>query len=130
MKANPGGQLAPSEVVGRDDLIARLWRVLERQSLVLTAERRIGKTSVIKKMKAEAPETVLPIYHDLEGTRTPLEFAELVLHDVEAYLSGKGRFANRARKLLAELTGTEIGGVIKLPERVAPALEDATEDGG
>ena len=120
MKANPGGQLAPSEVIGRDELILRLWRILERQSLVLTAERRIGKTSVIKKMKAEAPDTVLPIYHDLEGTRTPLEFAELVLHDVEAYLSGKGRFANRARKLLAELTSTEIGGVIKLPEHVAP----------
>lgn len=120
MKANPGGQLAPDDVVGRDELITRLWNVLERQSLVLTAERRIGKTSVIKKMVAEAPESVIPIYQDLEGTRTPLEFAELVLHDVEDYLSRKGRLASRARKLLAELAGAEFGDVIKVPEQVAP----------
>jgi len=32
-QANPGGILAPEEVVGRDALVARLWRVLEKRSL-------------------------------------------------------------------------------------------------
>jgi hypothetical protein len=50
MRANPGGILASNEVVGRDELIAEIWRTLAVQSVVLTSERRIGKTSVIRKM--------------------------------------------------------------------------------
>ena len=86
MKTNPGGQIPPSEVMGRDELIRRLWRILDRQSLVLSPERRMGKTCVVQKMVAEAPQDKLPIYHDLEGIRTPLEFVETVFHDVEGYL--------------------------------------------
>ena len=50
MKTNPGGEVAPANIVGRDDLIAQLRETLEHQSVVLVAERRIGKTSIIKKM--------------------------------------------------------------------------------
>jgi hypothetical protein len=51
MKANPGGQVAPSEVVGRDSLILDFWDILERQSFVLSAERRMGKTCILRKCK-------------------------------------------------------------------------------
>jgi hypothetical protein len=119
MKANPGGQLAPDEVFGRDELIARLWRILERQSIVLSAERRMGKTQVIKKMEAEAPQGKLPIYHDLEGVRSPVEFVEIVFHDVERYLSRWNRTAERARLALTQLAGAEVAGV-KFPDTVAP----------
>lgn len=47
MKTNPGGpggQLEIGEIIGRDKLVDRLWKILARQSLVLTAERRMGKT--------------------------------------------------------------------------------------
>ncbi len=53
MRTNPGGQIDPAQIIGRDELIKRLWEILSRQSLVLTAERRMGKTSVVLKMKAE-----------------------------------------------------------------------------
>lgn len=119
MKANPGGQIAPSEVIGRDAFIQRLWRVLQRQSLVLCAERRMGKTCIIKKMVAEVPQDKLPIYRDLEGIRTPLEFVETVFHDVKSYLSGLKRTAERARKLLTQLSGTEVGDVVRFPDVVA-----------
>jgi hypothetical protein len=119
MKANPGGQLAPDEVFGRDELIDRLWRILDRQSIVLGAERRMGKTQVIKKMEAEAPASKLPIYHDLEGVRSPVEFVELIFHDVEKYLSRWNRTAERARLLLTHLAGGEVAGV-KFPDTVAP----------
>lgn len=69
MKANPGGEIAPSEVIG-NDIIQGLWRVLERQSLLLSAERRMGKTCLIKKMVAEVPDGKLAVYRDLEGVRT------------------------------------------------------------
>lgn len=116
MRANPGGQLDPKEVVGRDKLIERLWRVLERQSLVLTAERRMGKTSIIKKMDAEAPAEMLTVFHDVEGLRSPLEFAHLVFQDVEAYLSRRERVCKRARNFLSEIGGGSVGGVLTFPQ--------------
>src|SRR5262249_12770071 len=119
MKANPGGQISPSDIIGRDGLIQRLWRILERQSLVLSAERRMGKTCIVKKMIAEASHDKLPIYHDLEGVRTPLEFAEIVFRDVEGYLRLRNQIAGRARQWLAHLTGMELGGIIKFPDSVA-----------
>jgi AAA domain len=119
MKANPGGQLAPKEVVGRDSLIFSLWDILERQSLVLSAERRMGKTCVLKKMQAEPKEDNLAIYYDLEKVRSPSEFAETVLQDIEEYLSTLRRTAKQTPKLLEQLSGAEVMGV-KLPEFVAP----------
>jgi AAA domain len=117
MKPNPGGQLAADEVLGRDRLIARLWQVLERQSLLLTAERRMGKTSVIKKMTAQPLPQMLAKFRDLEGLRTPLEFVEAVLHDVQQDLSGKERAMGGVRALLKELSGAEIKG-FKLPKSI------------
>jgi hypothetical protein len=120
MKTNPGGQIDPAEIVGRDKLIHRLWDVLLRQSLVLTAERRMGKTSVVLKMRAEATDDKLPVYRDLERVHTPMEFTQLVYDDVSAYLSRLNRTARRAQQFVAHLGGTEIKGLIKLPDFAAP----------
>jgi hypothetical protein len=117
MKPNPGGQLSADEVLGRDRLIARLWQVLERQSLILTAERRMGKTSVIKKMTAQPLPQMLVKFRDLEGLRTPLEFVEAVLQDVQQDLSDKERAMGGVRALLKELSGAEIKG-FKLPKSI------------
>jgi len=87
MRSNPGGQLAPADVLGRDKLIERLWRVLEGRSVILSAERRMGKTCLVKKMTAELPKEKLAVYHDLEQVHTTLEFAELLFRDVEEYLA-------------------------------------------
>lgn len=136
MKANPGGYIPPSEIFGRDKFIQHLWRILERQSLVLSAERRIGKTCIIKKMIAEVPNGALPIYHDLEGVRTPMEFARVVYQDVEDYLGTLQRTAGRVRQFLALFGGTEVGGVLKFPDNIAlhhwktlltKAIEDLVE---
>ncbi len=77
MLVNPGGQIPPEQVIGRDSLIRHLWRILERQSLVLSAERRMGKTCVIKKMEAEPLSNKLCIYRDLEGITTSVDFVQL-----------------------------------------------------
>jgi hypothetical protein len=117
-KANAGGQIAPEDVVGRDELIADLWGILEQQSVLLSAERRMGKTCIIKKMQSEAPSSKLPIYHDLEKVRSPLEFVEAVFQDVEEYLSTLKRTAKRGREFLSKIGGAEALGV-KLPELAA-----------
>ncbi len=120
MHASPGGQLDPKDIVGRDLLIARLWRTLETQSVVLSAERRMGKTSIVRKMEAEPPDGVIAIYHDLEPIREPLEFVEVVFHDVERYLSKKNQLASHARRVLAQLQGAEVKGIVKFPNAIAP----------
>lgn len=132
MRANPGGAIAPKDVVGRDPLIKRLWEILEGQSVILTAERRIGKSSVIQKMHEEGRVNTVTILHDVEGRRTPLEFVERVYHDVFSLLSKKKKTAAGAQALLKYLAGVEIAGVVKLPESVAPhwksLLEKIIED--
>lgn len=135
MKVNPGGNLSPNEVVGRDRFIARLWRILDRQSLVLTAERRMGKTSVIKKMVAEVPAGTIAIYRDLEGIKSARDFTNRVLQNVYEYLGQVRKSAERVTAFLKTVEGFEIGGILKLPERAAPewktvlrkALEDLLE---
>ena len=67
MQINPGGRLRPEDVIGRDREIARYWQVLDRQGLVISAERRIGKTHILFKMEAECPDSYLAIYQDLEA---------------------------------------------------------------
>jgi hypothetical protein len=120
MRANPGGHIPAVEVVGREALVQRLWRILERQSVVLTAERRMGKTCVIKKMVEQAPVDHLAVYRDLEGLRSPLEFVETLFHDVERHLSARRRTAERVRGLLSDLQGAEVGKVVKFPPAAAP----------
>jgi hypothetical protein len=71
-------------------------------------------------MEAEAPKGTLPVYRDLEGVRKPLEFVELVFQDVKSYLSLVSRTANRVRAFLLQLSGTELGDVIKFPSLAAP----------
>jgi hypothetical protein len=115
MRANPGGEVGPANTVGRDHLIEQIWQILDNQSVVLTAERRMGKTSVIKKMQAEASSDKLPVYRDLEGITSPIEFVETVFSDVEQYLSRSRKTATRTRQFLAQLDGAQFKG-IKFPK--------------
>lgn len=119
MRINPGGQLAPNEVVGRDRFIGDLWDTLEAQSVVLSAERRLGKTCVVKKMQAEPRPGFRPLYRDLEGVSSPLEFAQRVAADVVPLLGATARTGLRLHALLERLGVGEIGAgglIVRLPD--------------
>jgi hypothetical protein len=116
MKANPGGQLLVSEILGRERLIEDLWEALDRQSILITAERRIGKTSVIRKMCAEPPADWVPVLQDLERVPTANEFAEAIYEQVSKFLSRWQKTAQRARAVWESIGGAEIGGILKIPE--------------
>ncbi len=111
MKTNPGGQLDPKEVLGRDDLIQELWETLEKQSVIMTAERRIGKTSVMSKMQAEPRSGWIPIYQDLEKFQTSLEFAMAVSGIVQSFSSFPKKAGIKASDLLKHLESVKIGPV-------------------
>jgi len=121
MKANPGGQIDLAEVVGRDLLIEQIWDTLEQQSIRMTAERRIGKTTIILKMRAEPRSGWVPIFQDLERYHSAREFALSVYREVDRFLSGRERIARRSHAFLKTLGGTEVGGILKLPEFGAEA---------
>ena len=70
MQINPGGRLKTDDVIGRDNEIARYWNVLERQGLVISAERRIGKTHIVLKMRDECRDGYLALYQDLEAVHS------------------------------------------------------------
>lgn len=124
MKANPGGQIATNSVIGRDKLIHTLWDTIESQSLVITAERRIGKTTVMKKMEKEPIAGWLPVYQDLESCHSAHDFAMAVYGEVDRFLGKKERFTRRTKELLTKLGGTDIGGIIKLPNKADSPWKD------
>ena len=70
MQINPGGRLDTKDIIGRDNEIDRYWRVLRRQGLVLSAERRIGKTHILFKMRDECQRGYVPFYQDLEAVHS------------------------------------------------------------
>jgi hypothetical protein len=120
LKSNPGGQLAPDEVVGRDRLVARLWDTLEGRSVVLTAERRMGKTSVLKKLEAQPLKGFVTIRRDLENISSPLEFVERLFEDIKSQLNWKEQGTNYLKNFIQYLEGIDIkimGSGFKLPER-------------
>jgi hypothetical protein len=136
MKANPVGQIDTQSVIGRERLIGLLWETVELQSLIITAERRIGKTTVMRKLEREPSAGWRPIYQDLESCHTAMEFAMSVYKGIHQFLSGKGKFTRRCIDFFGALGGTEIGGLFKLPDKtvaswkevLTKAIEDLMEE--
>lgn len=112
MKANPGGNIPPAQAVGRDKLCNDCWRVLERQSLRLENERRLGKTTVLRKMQAETPLNTRSLLMEIGGLSSTTGFIEELIAKIDAAIPEKGgSFKTRARNVIGAVAGMEIGGV-------------------
>ena len=59
----------------REEIIAEVWRTLENQSVYFTGERRMGKTSILDKMRAYPVAGAVLVYIDVEELQRPGEFA-------------------------------------------------------
>jgi len=105
-----------NHIVGRDRVVARIWKILERKSIYMNDVRRIGKTQILRKMEAEPAGAWRVIHEDVEGVRSPEEFANLIYRKAfQALPRGKSLF-RRAGELLNSLGGVSVGGVLTLPE--------------
>ena len=82
-KINPGGRLDTKDIIGRDNEIDRYWRVLQRQGLVLAAERRIGKTHILFKMREECKSGYVPFYQDLEAVHSIADLIRSIYRTVQ-----------------------------------------------
>lgn len=118
---SPGGTLPPELVVGRDDLARRYCGLLGDLSLALVAPRRVGKSSVCRRMVylagREFPRLEF-VCRDLQGERSVERFLARLYEDTGKLLSTRLKAEVRAAALLRALTGSvEYDGLkVKLPE--------------
>jgi hypothetical protein len=104
-----GGDVPPECVVGRDELIEKMWRILERDSIVLVSERRTGKTTVMKKMEKEPQKGWYPIFLVLEGVRSPKEFIRRNYDAIAPILSKRNRALSCLKAFWDRFAGAKIG---------------------
>lgn len=98
MRINPGGRLKTEDIIGRDGEIARYWSVLERQGLVISAERRIGKTHIVLKMQEECRSGYLPFYQDLEAVHSVADLIRSIYALIETSSDAPPRIRARIAK--------------------------------
>lgn len=103
---NPGGALLPTQVLGRDSLVERYWRQIEQQSLALFSPRRVGKTSVMRRMELRKPDGWIVRFRDLEGLDSAPTFAARIYDDARELLSGTTKTLRRAKLLVERLSGS------------------------
>jgi len=126
MKANPGGQLDIKDVIGRDKLIENIWDTLEQQSVVLVAERRIGKTTVMQVMEERPREGWRVVRRDVEKCHSAMDFSKQVYADVDQFLSAKNKTMRRCAEFFNMAGGTKLG-VIELPKGKENAWKELLE---
>jgi hypothetical protein len=126
MKTNPGGQLAVDEIIGRELISQTIRDILKTQSVIMTAERRIGKTSIMTILEEKPEKNWIPIYSDLEKIRTAQEFSNLIYSIVQQHLSKTQQAKNLAIKLGEYIGGAEASGY-KLPETPIKTWQDILE---
>ena len=112
MQINPGGRLDTKDIIGRDQEIDRYWRVLQRQGLVLSAERRIGKTHILFKMREECQGGYLPLYQDLEAVHSIADLIRSIYATVPQSSGGlpdlKAYIAKRSALLPSTVAGVDL----------------------
>lgn len=104
-----------NKIFGRDKVIERIWRLLQEFSILFTAERRVGKTTVLNELENSPREGFRVIYSDLEKIDSPIEFIADVLNKTEPFISKEDRAIGWFNKLWMKVGGTEVAG-IKIPE--------------
>jgi|EBPBio282013_DNA_FD.fasta_scaffold00762_6 AAA+ ATPase superfamily predicted ATPase len=84
------------QIIGREQLIELLWQQMKvKTGLVLSANRRIGKTTIIKEMEKQAnKEGYRAVYEDLEGIRSQLDFSKNVKKQVQTFRGKKDKAVN------------------------------------
>ncbi|RQW04510.1 ATP-binding protein [candidate division KSB1 bacterium] len=72
---------------GRDDIVRKILSIIHNNSVMITGERRIGKTSLLIQLKNQLSKTndpklkFVPIFIDLQGI-SQWEFFHAMMHDI------------------------------------------------
>lgn len=119
-----------SAIVGRDTLARQAWQMLAEKSIVLTAERRMGKTYLLYKLWGEAEQQQqawvqgwLCVYQDLSAASSPLEFVQSVFDKAQGLLSVRRKVAEKTRRFLSRFPDLKIG-QLQLPKSATPEWKE------
>ena len=115
MRNTPGNPVRGEDFWDRKDLIEKIWKSLERGSILLIAPRRFGKTSLMLKIHDESKKGWRPIFVDVEGMSAPEEFIVDLLERV-AEKQGKS-LLEKVRDFLGKIEEVGVENIrIKLRE--------------
>src|SRR5260370_38488104 len=111
MEANPGCTVTGPAIIGREAEIADLWRKLETRSVVLSAERRVGKTSMLRKISEQPKDGWKPILTLVESVRHPIDCVAAVYAEADRVQirSSKSVWAGRIRSAYEAIAGGQFG---------------------
>lgn len=130
MKPNPGGILKGKAIVDREKEISSIWKALQNQSVLLSSERRVGKTSILRKIEENPMDNWVPILYWVEAKQHPIEFVEGLYEELLKKDLLQDKFY-KLKKFYAKYVGGEQIGSWKLPqikENWKPLLESMIED--
>ena len=120
--ASVSEQNAPKFVIGRDQCVKSLWEDLESSSLRLLAERRMGKTWIIRLALAKKPDWAVPLFFDAEKINSSPQFVWLLnksMYENKAIEEDRLEFIKKwydvARRLVQQLQGQSVG-KIEIPQ--------------
>jgi len=110
-----GGPVSHNNIIGRDEEIKLFWSKLEKQGITLFAERRLGKSSILRKIEADGQKGFIPIYKPIEGISSPENVATVLLDRVkEMNLIDEGlskklkNFYNKTTEVVEEVKGIKL----------------------
>ena len=119
LRPQRGGSPKPSETRYRDADVARLWEQLAAgENILLTAEKRVGKTAVLGLLSEQKTDQLWVVQRDVESVGTPKQLVELLCSDVRPLLPGVERAKQRWDRFITALGGSSIGPV------TLPAFDD------
>jgi AAA+ ATPase superfamily predicted ATPase len=130
MKPNPGGVITGDAIVDREKEINSIWRALQNQSVVITSERRVGKTSILRKMEENPGDDWQPILYIVESKEHPIEFVEGLYEELAKKDLLKVKF-HKLKKFYTKYVGGKKIGSWKLPQIIEnwkPLLESMIQD--
>jgi AAA+ ATPase superfamily predicted ATPase len=130
VKPNPGGTITGEAIVNREKEIESIWRALQNQSVVVISERRVGKTSILRKMEENPKDGWNPILYLVEGKEHPVEFVEGLYETLVEKKLLKNKF-HKLKKFYTKYVGGEQVGSWKLPQikkNWKPLLDSIMQD--
>lgn len=121
----PGAALPPEKIYGRDMIIAEYWKILAKTSILLTAPRRMGKSSVLTKMASAPPAHVRVIKSDLQALKTPMALVQALAEHAAAHLGVSTRAKTWFSSFFQRFQGVDTS-VVKLTVTEASWATDLT----
>lgn len=123
MRNNITSPVTGSDFYGRERELKEAMRLLEsNQSILLSAPRRIGKSSLAMKIKRLLDEKgVRNVYIDLEGVETQEDFLKKLLEHFDRSALWKTKGTESLRKLIAGVKGI---GPVKLDFKDERSVSD------